>query len=104
MFALTEWIKQRLNDCGKGGAPVAFLDLIKAYDRTWQGGLLFRLAEGGIVGRAWAWIRAFLTGRRFRVVAGECRSLWQLLCSSVPQGTVLSPLLFAIFLCISIAR
>jgi len=103
LFSLTEWIKLRLNH--KGGAVVAFLDLIKAYDRTWIEGVLYRLAHGpedgayaGIKGRAWGWIRAFLTGRRFRVRAGQLRSVWKLCTAGVPQGAVLSPLLFAIFL------
>ena len=105
LFSLTEWIKRRLNCKNKRGAPVAFLDLIKAYDRTWQAGLLFRLAQGpaedgkcSIRGRAWAWIRAFLGGRRFRVNAAGCSSQWEAIDASVPQGAVLSPLLFAIFL------
>jgi hypothetical protein len=106
LFVLTEWIKERFR-CADSRASVlaAFLDLAKAYDRTWQDGVLYRLAHGpidgagaGVAGRAWAWIRAFLTGRRFRVRAGRFYSLWILIFASVPQGAVLSPLLFAIFL------
>jgi len=105
LFSLTEWVKSTLSCKGPASALAAFLDLAKAYDRTWQDGVLYRLAHGahdgaseGIAGRAWAWIRAFLTGRRFRVRAGRCHSVWKFITASVPQGAVLSPLLFAIFL------
>jgi hypothetical protein len=98
IFVLLEFIKELLCDPSARAVPVAFLDLTKAYDRTWQEGVLKRLADGGITGRAWAWIRAFLTRRRFRVVNGAACSEWQEVTASVPQGAVLSPLLFAIFL------
>ena len=98
VFVLTEWIKELLCDPNTGAVPVAFLDLAKAYDKTWHDGLLFRLAKAGIKGRAWSWIAAFLKGRRFRTVAGKECSLWQSILASVPQGAVLSCLLFAIYI------
>jgi len=98
VFVLTEWVKELLSNDYARTAPVAFLDLTKAYDKTWHAGLLFRLAEGGVTGRAFGWIKAFLARRRFRIVAGEACSLWHDVKASVPQGAVLSPLLFAIFL------
>jgi hypothetical protein len=87
VFVLTEWIKEQLCDKGGGPVPVAFLDLVKAYDRIWQEGLLYRLAHVGITGRAWCWIAGFLKGRRFRVVAGSLCSQWRQILASVPQGT-----------------
>lgn len=98
VFVLTEWIKEQLCDDGGGPVPVAFLDLAKAYDRTWHEGLLVRLAEVGITGRMWAWIAAFLEGRRFRVVVADVCSEWHAIGASVPQGAVLSCLLFALYL------
>lgn len=44
------------------------------------------------------WIKAFLSDRKQRVVLGDSESSWQLVTSSVPQGTVLGPLLFVIYI------
>lgn len=98
VYTLTERIKFLLSHKHGRAVPVAFLDLAKAYDRTWHPGLLQRLAKIGIRGRAWAWIRAFLKQRRFRIVQGDKCSGWKEVAASVPQGAVLSPLLFALFL------
>jgi ribonucleases P/MRP protein subunit RPP40 len=44
------------------------------------------------------WIESFLTGRKQRVLIGDHSSEWEVVTSSVPQGSVLGPLLFAIFI------
>jgi hypothetical protein len=78
--------------------PTAFLDLIKAFDRVNHRILLKRLHEYGIIGRLWCWIRAFLTGRSFQVRVGKILSILCDLIQGVPQGSVLAPLLFSIFI------
>ena len=97
VFVLTEWVKEVTCEVTSAAVPVAFLDLAKAYDRTWHAGLLFQLAQAGIKGRAWSWVRAFLSGRRFRIVGDGACSQWQGIDASVPQGAVLGPLLFALY-------
>jgi hypothetical protein len=84
--------------------PVVFLDIRKAFDRVDHGILLYHLQRAGIGGKAWHWIRAFLLDRRFRTVSQSASSHWHTLQYGVPQGCVLSPLLFLIFINPAITR
>ncbi|MFN9109229.1 MAG: RNA-directed DNA polymerase [Bacteroidota bacterium] len=78
--------------------PIAFLDIVKAYDRTWRDGLLLKLHRAGVCGASLRWIHGFLTDRSFRVVQQSSASSWQPLCEGLPQSSVLSPILFLIFI------
>ena len=78
--------------------PVLFLDIQKAFDRVDHAILLQRVHDAGITGRAWLWLRSFLSDRRMRCVDSAEQSGWQQLGFGVPQGCVLSPLLFLIFI------
>jgi len=85
--------KKRLTE-----VPVAFLDLKKAFDRVWHDGLLYQLYEHGICNRMWLWLKAFLSNRFSCVVNGSITSTWHQQHYGVPQGAVLSPLLFSVFI------
>ena len=78
--------------------PTLFLDIQKAFDRVWHPKLLQEVERAGITGRAWRWLHAFLSRRRIRTVYGNHQSDWRRLEYGVPQGAVLSPLLFNIFI------
>ena len=78
--------------------PALFLDIKKAFDRVDHDILLCRLAGVGVTGAAWRWIRSFLTNRRMRCVDNQGESNWQPVQYGVPQGCVLSPLLFLVFI------
>jgi hypothetical protein len=82
----------------KQQCAVLFLDISKAFDRVDHPILLQRLHDAGIRGKAWLWIKAFLTGRLMRCVDASHHSDWQVAPYGVPQGCVLSPLLFLIFI------
>lgn len=77
---------------------VGFLDIVAVFDTVWHAGLLYKLHNAGVKGRAWQWIRCFLSGRTFRVVSGHTVSDEFTLGAGVPQGSILGPLLFLIFI------
>ena len=75
-----------------------FIDLQKAFDSVWVNGLLYRLANLGIVGKFLTVITSFLKPRYVQIKVNDYTS-GPLPCHvGVPQGSVLSPLLFAIYI------
>ena len=81
--------------CKKAERTVlALLDFSKAYDTVWQADLLASMARKGVPPRFVRWIKAFLTNRQAKVRLGGVCSKNRLFREGVPQGCVLSPLLF----------
>ena len=77
-----------------------FLDLSKAFDKVWHEGLLYKLKSNGINGNALQLIKSFLHKRCQRVVLkGQSQSSsWLSTRADVPQGSVLGPLFFLIYI------
>ena len=59
---------------------------------------MYKLERYGISGKLLNWIKAFLTNRKQRVILGNATSDWVDVTSGVPQGSVLGPLLFLIYI------
>ena len=74
-----------------------FCDISKAFDRVWHRGLVFKLRQNGIVRDLLLWITDYLSDRKQRVFMGSSVSDLQFLSAGVPQGPVLVPLFFLIY-------
>ena len=82
----------------KQETDVIIMDFSKAFDKVAHRRLLSKLAHYGIRGNVHGWITSFLTERKQRVVISGESSRWVDVESGVPQGTVLGPLLFLLFI------
>ena len=74
-----------------------FFDIASAFDKIWHDGFIFKLIKMGIPDYIIIWCLIFLQNRFFKVKMNDFVSECYLITAEVPQGAVLSPILFAIF-------
>ena len=80
-------------------SAVCLLDLTAAFDTVDHDLLLLRLErQFGLHGVVLTWLRSYLSGRTFRVMYSGCTSFMVYIVCSVPQGLVLGPLLFIVYM------
>ena len=75
-----------------------FLDMSKAFDKVWHDGLIYKLENFGIKGRLLSLLTDFLSNRSQRVALNGQYSEWKDIKAGVPQGSILGPLLFLIYI------
>ena len=77
---------------------VLYIDLEKTFDSLSHEKLLYKLSKVGIGGNLYNWFSNFLTGRHFCVNVDGSKSATSTVDSGIPQGTILGPLLFILFI------
>ena len=75
-----------------------FLDISKAFDKVWHDGLIFKLRQNGISGNMLRLLESYLSNRKQRVVLNGHFSEYYPIEAGVPQGSVLGPLLFLVYI------
>ena len=70
----------------------------KAFDRVWHKGLVRKLEAAGITGTTLRWFTNYLKDRKQRVVIPGAKSNWNYIQAGVPQGSILGPILFLIYI------
>ena len=98
LLLITQKIYAAFDEVPSKETRAVFLDLSKAFDRVWHDGLIYKLEMCGISGMLLALLRSFLSNRRQRVLLNGRNSEWKMVSSGVPQGSVLGPLFFLIYI------
>ena len=74
------------------------MDISKAFDKVWHDGLIFKLKAYGIKYELLSLLDIFYQNREERLVLNGQTSEWRKINSGVPQGSVLGPLIFLIYI------
>lgn len=83
----------------EGWVDCVYLDIKKAFDRVPHSRLRWKLKKfGGVQGSLLSWMEDYLSGRQMRTMIRGKVSAWKDVTSGVPQGAVLAPIMFLIYI------
>ena len=93
-------ITHEIYKCFDDGFEVrgVFLDISKAFDKVWHEGIILKLKQNGISGKLLSALSDFLKDRKQRVTLNGQVSSWTVVNAGVPQGSILGPLLFLVYI------
>ena len=98
-FAGLEFTDKIITNLDEGKLPLAiFLDLSKAFDTIDHSILIHKLQYYGIQGTSLNWFKSYLCDRKQFVQYNDCNSSQSTITTGVPQGSILGPLLFIIYM------
>ena len=97
LFLINE-IHEAFEDPKSLEVRAVFLDISKAFDKVWHEGLLFKLKQNGVSGKLLSFFKSYLSNRKQRVAINGFYSEFASIESGVPQGSVLGPLLFLVYI------
>lgn len=86
------------NKRNKRSTGLLLRDIEKAFDSVWHNGLIYKLNTYGVPKYLLRILKSFVTERKFQVAIGNTLSSFREIPAGLPQGSVLSPLLYCIFI------
>ena len=96
LLSITHEIHRSFNDAIE--VRGVFLDILKAFDKVWHNGIIFKLKQNGISGKLLSVSSDFLKDKKQRVTSNGKVSSWTGVNVGFPQGSILSPLLSLVYI------